>query len=432
MSRQRLRPSLGESSQETCPRCDGHGTIRSIESLALSILRLLEEEAMKEHTGQVVVQAPPQVANFLLNEKRKALSTIESRQNVPILILSNEYMQRPRFEIERVRKSDVSDDPSYMHVQKPAENTGSDAAKAQQSHAGPAVAAISPTRPAPSRETAQEKPQSEPAKPGLLGKLFPGIFGKPAEPEKPEPPRHTQWTPPSDSEMKSTETAAPANSTSSTTARPASQKPNRRKRPARNSADPANTGGRPPRKKTGKKTGKKKRVRKKKSAAKKVADGNETNTNQNPNANQADADPASKPASGDAKPPAKNRRRRSRYKTGGGKPRDDQDANTKDNANASDNNAANDNQASKGNGHSPKPQQPDQQQVDRPQHKESAPAPAASAKKADTESASDRAAKPAVEVSKDDKGIYTLKPAENPRPAATERSTPPAPSGGDQ
>ncbi|HMB61333.1 MAG TPA: Rne/Rng family ribonuclease, partial [Xanthomonadales bacterium] len=83
MSRQRLRPSLGESSQETCPRCDGHGTIRSVESLALSILRLLEEEAMKDHTGQVMVQAPPQVANFLLNEKRKALSSIELRHSVP-------------------------------------------------------------------------------------------------------------------------------------------------------------------------------------------------------------------------------------------------------------------------------------------------------------------------------------------------------------
>jgi len=181
-------------------------------------------------------------------------------------------------------------------------------------------------------------------------------------------------------------------------------------------------------------------VRKKKSAAKKVADGNEASTNQNPNANQADADPASKPASGDSKPPAKNRRRRSRYKTGGGKPREDQGTNVNDNANApanppanaSANSAANENQAPKSNGHNPKPQQPDQQQADRPQHKDSAPAQETSAKKADTESASDRAAKPAVEVSKDDKGIYTLKPAENSRPAATERSTPPAPSGGDQ
>ena len=119
MSRQRLRPSLGESSQEACPRCDGHGRIRSVESLALSILRLVEEESMKEHTGQVLVQAPTTVANFLLNEKRKALAEIETRHAVPILILSNEYMERPKFEIHRVRKSEVSDDPSYARIEEP-------------------------------------------------------------------------------------------------------------------------------------------------------------------------------------------------------------------------------------------------------------------------------------------------------------------------
>ncbi|MGH8121452.1 MAG: Rne/Rng family ribonuclease, partial [Rudaea sp.] len=73
MSRQRLRPSLGESSQSVCPRCEGHGRIRSVESLSLSVLRLVEEQAMKEKTGQVLVQAPAAVANFLLNEKRKSL-----------------------------------------------------------------------------------------------------------------------------------------------------------------------------------------------------------------------------------------------------------------------------------------------------------------------------------------------------------------------
>src|SRR3569832_1809540 len=68
MSRQRLRPSLGESSQTVCPRCDGHGRVRSVESLSLSVLRLVEEQAMKENTGQVLVQVPSAVASFLLNE----------------------------------------------------------------------------------------------------------------------------------------------------------------------------------------------------------------------------------------------------------------------------------------------------------------------------------------------------------------------------
>ncbi|HLF31988.1 MAG TPA: Rne/Rng family ribonuclease, partial [Xanthomonadales bacterium] len=175
MSRQRLRPSLGESSQETCPRCDGHGTIRSVESLALSILRLLEEEAMKEHTAQVIVQAPTQVANFLLNEKRKNLNGIEARHGVPILILSNEHLQRPKFEIERLRSADMSDEPSYAHVHEPEEAaTFAEQEKAARPAAGPAVSAITPSRPAPQRE----QPQAIPVKPvrGRLGQFFSRLF----------------------------------------------------------------------------------------------------------------------------------------------------------------------------------------------------------------------------------------------------------------
>ena len=85
MSRQRLRPSLGESTQIVCPRCTGHGRIRSIESLSLSALRLVEEHAMKDNTGQVLVQAPSDVANFLLNEKRRQVNEIEQRHDVSVL-----------------------------------------------------------------------------------------------------------------------------------------------------------------------------------------------------------------------------------------------------------------------------------------------------------------------------------------------------------
>jgi len=85
MSRQRLRPSLGESSQTVCPRCEGHGRIRSVESLSLSVLRLVEEQAMKENTGQVLVQVPSPVANFLLNEKRKSVAEIELRHEAVAL-----------------------------------------------------------------------------------------------------------------------------------------------------------------------------------------------------------------------------------------------------------------------------------------------------------------------------------------------------------
>src|SRR3546814_8252329 len=83
MSRQRLRPSLGESTQIVCPRCEGHGRMRSVESLALAIIRLAEEHAMKDNTGQVLVQAPVEIANYLLNEKRRALAEIEKRHDAP-------------------------------------------------------------------------------------------------------------------------------------------------------------------------------------------------------------------------------------------------------------------------------------------------------------------------------------------------------------
>ncbi|NEZ03890.1 Rne/Rng family ribonuclease [Wenzhouxiangella sp. XN201] len=113
MSRQRLRPSLGESSYITCPRCDGYGAIRSIESLALSILRLAEEESMKENTSRVIVQAPIDVANFLLNEKRQATEEIESRTKVGITVVANRWLETPRFEIQRLRSSESVEEPSY-------------------------------------------------------------------------------------------------------------------------------------------------------------------------------------------------------------------------------------------------------------------------------------------------------------------------------
>lgn len=106
MSRQRLRPSLGESSQIICPRCLGHGRIRSIDSLALSVLRIMEEQALKEKTGRVIAQLPIQVASFLLNEKRNSIKEIESRNSVELLIIPNPNMDTPHFEVQRYRDDD--------------------------------------------------------------------------------------------------------------------------------------------------------------------------------------------------------------------------------------------------------------------------------------------------------------------------------------
>lgn len=113
MSRQRLSPSLGESSHHVCPRCQGTGKIRDNESLSLSILRLLEEEAIKENTKQVQTIVPVQIASYLLNEKRKAIQGIEKRHNVDIVVAPNETMQTPQFSVLRVREGEDTNELSY-------------------------------------------------------------------------------------------------------------------------------------------------------------------------------------------------------------------------------------------------------------------------------------------------------------------------------
>ncbi len=103
MSRQRLRPSLGESSGIVCPRCNGTGIIRDVESLSLAILRLIEEEALKDRTAEVRAQVPIPVAAFLLNEKRNSITKIELRTRARIVILPNDHLETPHFEVQRLR-----------------------------------------------------------------------------------------------------------------------------------------------------------------------------------------------------------------------------------------------------------------------------------------------------------------------------------------
>jgi len=110
MSRQRLRPSLGETSGVVCPRCDGQGTIRDVRSIALSILRLIEEEAMKERSAQIRAILPVPVATYLLNEKRNVLSDVERRQGVKVLLLPNPEMDTPHYEVLRFRDDHASED----------------------------------------------------------------------------------------------------------------------------------------------------------------------------------------------------------------------------------------------------------------------------------------------------------------------------------
>ena len=159
MSRQRLRASLGESSQIVCPRCEGHGRMRSIESLSLSIIRVAEEHAMKENTGQVLVQAPVEIANFLLNEKRSALREIETRHDAPIIIVADEQLQTPHYEVTRLRENELGEEsgkPSYQRGT-PRKLPVHALTKAQLNIPPlPAVTRVAPPRPAPVREEREE------------------------------------------------------------------------------------------------------------------------------------------------------------------------------------------------------------------------------------------------------------------------------------
>ena len=114
MSRQRLRPSLGESSEIVCPRCVGQGTIRTVESLALQLVRLFEEESLKENTGRVLIKMPVPVATYLLNEKREAIREIELRNNAIALLVPDTNLDTPHYEIERIKTSETEHETNQL------------------------------------------------------------------------------------------------------------------------------------------------------------------------------------------------------------------------------------------------------------------------------------------------------------------------------
>ncbi|WP_029890124.1 Rne/Rng family ribonuclease [Polycyclovorans algicola] len=161
LSRQRLRPSLGEHAQHACPRCEGRGQIRSIESTGLSVLRLIEEEAMKDRTARVIVQLPVDAGTFLLNEKRAVIREIEARNRVQITVVPNATLQTPHFEIKRVRGDhlNLEDNASISYFLARNFDTTKDASEAQapvRPAPRPAVAQIAPTAPPPPAVAAAE------------------------------------------------------------------------------------------------------------------------------------------------------------------------------------------------------------------------------------------------------------------------------------
>jgi ribonuclease E len=199
MSRQRLRPSLGEATHSVCPRCSGMGTIRSVESMALAVLRLIGEEARKDRTARVVTQLPVDVATFLINEKREWLNEVESRGNVDIILVPNPNIETPNYSIKRVRDDEVNLPEnagiSYqMAEQAPLEIDFKTAAEKKPPSAGPAVQTILPAAPAPVAPAPQAAAKAEPSGPGLFARLLAWLGAGKAKPQpepepKPAPPR---------------------------------------------------------------------------------------------------------------------------------------------------------------------------------------------------------------------------------------------------
>lgn len=179
MSRQRLRPSLGESSHISCPRCLGQGTIRGVESLALSIIRLIEEHALKENTAQVRAILPIEIASFLLNEKRQAIIDIEARQKVTVIIVPNQHFTTPQYEVERIRASDFSERDeklaSYQLISKPEIEPATSSQIAQRTHQEPAIKSMSIEQPMPTSSSSSSKTK---AQAGLLKRFVNYLFEK--------------------------------------------------------------------------------------------------------------------------------------------------------------------------------------------------------------------------------------------------------------
>jgi ribonuclease E len=182
LSRQRLAPSLGEGNYIPCPRCSGIGHIRGIESSALHILRIIQEEAMKESSAAIHVQLPVDVATFLLNEKRSDIHRIELRLKVGITLIPNPHLETPNYSITRLRQDDMGSDvlqASYKLVEKPAEEMPLTAAQEQQkaTRAQAVVQGVTPMKAAPM--------QAEAPKPSFFGKLV-SWFKSSGEEEQPK------------------------------------------------------------------------------------------------------------------------------------------------------------------------------------------------------------------------------------------------------
>lgn len=176
MSRQRLRASIDEASHQICPRCKGQGSIRGIQSQSLSILRLIEEEAMKDRTARITGELPVSIATYLLNEKRHALRMIEQRHGVEIVLVPNANLHTPDYHLERLRDDEIDDEtirlPSYrLNLRRESEEEGQvQRPMAMTTVETPAVSSVEPVTPAPLH--IEKKRSSKSNDKGALATLF--------------------------------------------------------------------------------------------------------------------------------------------------------------------------------------------------------------------------------------------------------------------
>ncbi|AWL06329.1 ribonuclease E/G [Massilia oculi] len=201
LSRQRLRPSLSEGSHVTCPRCSGTGHIRDTESSALQVLRIIQEEAMKENSAAIHVQVPVDVAAFLLNEKRGEVLKIENRHRITVILIPNKHLDTPHYKLERIKHDDPRlEDAHASYAMAESADTDMAYAKRQKEEAKPrqeaVVKTITPAQPAPVVDRSEAaKPAkaaaapaaapvhaAPPAEKSFFGRLRDFFFGKPEEP----------------------------------------------------------------------------------------------------------------------------------------------------------------------------------------------------------------------------------------------------------
>ncbi len=195
LSRQRLRPSLGEGSNITCPRCNGTGHIRGTESTALHILRIIQEEAMKENSAAVHAQVPVDVATFLLNEKRADIHSIEARLKVNVVLIPNTNLETPNYKVERLRHDDLNQadalPASYNLVTAPVEEEAKEPAaqEARTPRQQAAVQGVTPERPAPvsAQQPRPQAPRPAEPHPGIIDRIFAWFKRDGAAPASPQP-----------------------------------------------------------------------------------------------------------------------------------------------------------------------------------------------------------------------------------------------------